>query len=100
MTTVSRTAGRAVSGWIVLEAAVILKSIVSPPGAPLASMIAWRSEPGPALFVLLTVNVVSSVRPSRHSATGDQRCPNGRSGRRLRREGRRRRNQAWGGRGG
>jgi hypothetical protein len=39
----------------------MLKAIVSAPGVALASRIAWRREPGPASFVLVTVNVAAET---------------------------------------
>src|SRR5208283_5163647 len=49
----------------------MLKSIVSAPevglAVALASMIAWRSEPGPLSALLVTVNVASSTRSSTSS---------------------------------
>jgi hypothetical protein len=48
--------GRAEVGVIVLTPVPdILKLIVSAPACPLASVIAWRSEPAPELLVLVTL---------------------------------------------
>src|SRR6266542_1019019 len=38
----------------------VLKTIVSAPEVALASRIAWRKEPGPESFVLVTVNVAEA----------------------------------------
>jgi hypothetical protein len=46
------------------------KSISLVPGAALASRIACRSEPAPALSVLTTIKVEGSHRPSRDSRRG------------------------------
>lgn len=70
-------------GWISCElpCAPIEKSIV-PPVAALASVIAWRNEPGPESLVVVTVNVVvarapagTSARPSADSTTDSAARP-------------------------
>src|SRR5215475_7640091 len=59
--------GRSEAGTIVQTpppsqpAPLTLNAIVSMPAAALASRIAWRSDPGPESFVLVTVNVAPSA---------------------------------------
>jgi hypothetical protein len=56
--------GSADSGAIVCGPDPMEKLITSGPELPLASTMAWRSEPSPASAVLLTRNVESSARLS------------------------------------
>src|SRR5437660_5681307 len=62
MITGSVIAGNAEAGLIVwTPPAEKLKVIVSIPGLPLASMMAWRSDPVPASFVLETTKVEAAL---------------------------------------
>src|SRR5688500_1295825 len=62
MTTASVTAGSGVERLIVCGPAPgMLKRISSAPGAAFASTMAWRSEPGPLSFVLVTRSIGSSM---------------------------------------
>jgi hypothetical protein len=54
--------GRPEAGWIVWTPVPgMLNAIVSAPTAALASRMAWRSEPGPELSALMTVNVAAEA---------------------------------------
>src|SRR4051812_19116494 len=61
MVTPEPTSGNGLVGAIVCGPAPgIANAIVcGPPAAPFASAIAWRSEPAPALAVVVTVNVAA-----------------------------------------
>ena len=53
------------SGWIVwTPEPEMLKAIMSRPAFPLASRIAWRSDPAPLSLVLVTVNVAAYSDPA------------------------------------
>src|ERR1700687_151817 len=65
-------AGRAYAGGMVCDPPPILNAIVSNPGFPFASNIAWRREPGPESLVVRTVKVAKSCRSSRISRCGWQ----------------------------
>src|SRR5262245_37066 len=68
MMTGSVMAGRADGGLVGrTPGAGMLKAIVSAPGAALAQMIAWRSEPRPESSVLMTVVQDSTVAAALNS---------------------------------
>jgi hypothetical protein len=59
----SVTSGSAVAGWMVWTPAPgMAKAIASVPALPLASVMAWRSEPAPESAVVVTVKVAAGER--------------------------------------